>query len=206
MYHCLLLYKPLLIVSLFVASFSQSTIPERVAAAERKPVEFVQTVDTEPLPIATLAVEAELIVVGRLARLGSYLSEDQSDIYTDYQLTPKQVIVDRAGRLTPSTPGATPQLIVQVVGGELIVNGTTVKVTDSSLISWNEDSDLLLFLGVTADSPPKFDFYAGTAGLFQVEPGTQRVKSLLNHLERDDDLQGQTLEQIIQRIKAAQKQ
>jgi hypothetical protein len=196
----------LLAVGVIVGSISQATIPERAAHAERRPVEFIFTEDTVPLPIATLAVEADLIVVGRLARRMSYLGDEQTSIYTDYQLTPKQVIVDRAGRLTPSTPGATPQLVVQVMGGELVVDGTPVKVTDSSLINWNEDSDLLLFSGVTADTPPKFDFYAGTAGLFQVEPGTQRVKSLLNHPERDDDLQGQTLKEIVRRIKAAQKQ
>jgi hypothetical protein len=96
-------------------------------------------------------------------------------------------------------------LIVVVSGGQLVVNGTPVTMTDDSLIKWNEDADLLLFLSATADNPPKFDPHGGTAGMFQVEPVTQRVKSLLNHLERDDDLQGQTLEQIIQRIKTAQK-
>jgi len=204
MYPSIVMSRLLLVVA-SIGSVTQTTIPERVALAERKPVEFIETEDTAPLPIATLAVEAELIVVGRLARLGSYLSQDQTYMYTDYQLTPKQVIVDRAGRLTPGTPGATPQLIVQVLGGELVVDGIPVKVKDSSLINGIEDADLLLFLGTTADNPPKFDLYSGTAGLFQVEPSTQRVKSLLNHPERDDDLQGQTLDQIIQRIQAAQK-
>jgi hypothetical protein len=145
MYQSIRMGKLLLIGVLSVACNSETTIPEPVALVGRKSVEINVTQDTEPLPIATLAVEAELVLVGRLDRLWSYRVQDQHDTYTDYQLTPKQVIVDRAGRLTASTPGTPLKLVVQLRGGELVVDGTPVKVTDSSLINWTQDADLLLF-------------------------------------------------------------
>jgi hypothetical protein len=113
------------------------------------------------------------------------------------------VVVDRKGRQTPKTPGATPPLIVMVYGGELVVDGTPVRVKDHSLIKLDENTDVLVFLYRSENDPAKYELYGGNAALFQVDQG-QRVKSLLNHPNKDNDLgEERQLDQIVQRVRIA---
>jgi hypothetical protein len=209
MHHRILVPAMLAILAFSLGLAAQGmTIPERVgrelAAGHPagKPVEFEEMVDTQPLPLAKLAA-AELVVVGRLTRLKGYLSDNKSHIYTEYQLTLKQVISDRTARLTPKAPGAIPPLIVTVYGGEMVVDGTPVRVTNSSVGAWDEDADVLAFLARNENDPAKFRPYGGVAGLFQVDAGTRQVTSRLNHPRKDEDLRGETLDQIVQRIRGA---
>jgi hypothetical protein len=78
----------------------------------RKPLDLEEVRDTRPIPLDQLAGHAELVVVGRLVRLKSYLSDNKKDVYTDYELVPKQVTTDRARRQTTAAPGLTPRLVV----------------------------------------------------------------------------------------------
>jgi hypothetical protein len=200
----ILVSHTLLFLGLALSSNAQDmTIQGRVARNGGKPLQITPIVDTQPIPLADLSTGAtELVVVGKLVKLKSYLSDNRFDVFTDYELVPKQVIVDRAGHMTPKTPGPAPALIVKIRGGELVVDGTRVTVEISSLIKWDDDSDLLLFLARDHDKM-KFLLNGGPAGLFKVERRTRRVTSLLNHPKSNEDLRGGTLGQIVQRVKAA---
>jgi hypothetical protein len=210
MRHSIVVPKMLLILAFSVGLSAQGrTIPERVAEGHAaghprgKPVELESWRDIEPLPLARLAAKAELAVVGRLTRLKSYLSADKVFMYTDYQLTPRQVIVDRAGRQTQSTPGAPPPLIVTFFGGELVVDGTPIRITDTSLTKWDENADVLVFLYRSENDPAKYELYGGPAALFQID-GTKQVRSLLKHGGKDEALgDNRQLDQIVQRVLAA---
>ena len=178
----------------------QGTIPERVADSQGEPVVILVARDLEPMPLADLARGADLIVYGKLVRQRSYLSEAKTDVYTDYVLKPERLIVDRGRPSTVKSPGPTPPLIVTVYGGKLVVDGTQVTFEDKSLINWNEDANLLIFLKRLKGETNKFELYGGSAGLFQVEAG-QRVKSLLRHGEKDKELGQLTLDQVLERAR-----
>jgi hypothetical protein len=56
---------------------------------------------------------------------------------------------------------AIPPIIVTIYGGELLVDGTPVRVTASSLTKWDDHADLLLFLGRSQNDPSKFRLSEG---------------------------------------------
>lgn len=179
------------------ATAQQPTIPEHVAQNHGRPVSIPVVRDLVPIPLDKLADDADLIVVGRLVRAKSYMTSDQTDVYTDYDLHSDRVIVDRGAVIaTASTPGRIPPLSVTVFGGELSVNGTPVRVSDTSLKQWREGARLLMFLSKTKE-PNRFRLYGGSAGLFEID-SIGRVTSLLNHPYRDNDVRGRTIEQLTQ--------
>src|SRR5262245_17739578 len=110
--------KPIhsLVVGLIVASTSTAiaqrmTIPQLAERAKPKP--FVVSRNIEwALPQFDVAVaDADLIVQGTLTKVASYLSNDETTLYTDYQLTPTTYIASRTP-IGPSRPGpATTYLI-----------------------------------------------------------------------------------------------
>ena len=201
----------LLILAFSVGLSAQGdTIPARVAIAHAnghavgKPLDLVFFRNPQPLPLATLAA-AEFVAVGTLTKLKTYVSNDKRDIYTDYQLMPKHMIVDSKGAQTRKAPGATHPVIVRVYGGELVVEGTPVRANDKSVITWDESADVLVFLYRSADDPTNNELFGGSAGLFLVESGAQRVKSLLNHWDKDRDVKDKSFDQIVQKIHAVAK-
>jgi hypothetical protein len=183
----------------------QGTIPERVAESKGKPVVILIARDLEPVALADLAAGADLIVHGRLIRQRSYLTDAKTDVYTDYEVKPERVIVDRAGPSTLKSPGPTAPIIVTIYGGELVVDGTQVRFEDKSLAKSNLNSDLLMFLKRLKGETNKFEPYGGSAGLFQIEAGGQRVRSLLSHSEKDRELGQLTLSEVIDRVRAHTK-
>lgn len=114
------------------ASVHAQTIPERVGAGGSKPVELLSHVDARPIPLAELARDAGLIVIGHLSRPHSYLTSDEYHILTDYRLEVTRIIVDHGGVFTLAAPGFTPSITVTVYGGEVEIAGTPVKLVDLS--------------------------------------------------------------------------
>jgi hypothetical protein len=212
MRHQILVANIFVTVGFSVALAAQgTTLLDQVASALSaghpvgKPLVFTETWDTEPVAFDVLAAYAELIVEGKLTRLKSYLSENKAYIFTDYQLTPKQMIIDRKGILTAKAQGTPRPLIVTVYGGELVMDGTPVRHEISSHGKWDQNADLLVFLARSQHDPTKYRLYSDAAGLFQVEPGTQRVKSLLNHWDKDREVKDKSFDQIVQKIQAIAK-
>jgi hypothetical protein len=184
----------------FAVFAQQDTIPERVAASRGKPVIILLARDLEPVPLADLASGADLIAYGKLVRQRSYLTDAETDVYTDYILKADRVILERGGSSTVKSQRPIPPMIVTVYGGELVVDGTHVRFEDKSLIKWNEGANLLMFLKRVKGETNRFEPYGGSAGLFQVEAG-QRIKSLLHHGESNRELGQATLDDVVQRIR-----
>ena len=110
----------------------QMTIPDHVSANGGRPVTLPLMRDIQPLAISTLS-RADLIVYGRLVRLESYMNDAKTHVYTDYRIVPDRLIVDRSGSMGKvKRSGDAPSLIVVMNGGEIIVDGTSVKVDDLS--------------------------------------------------------------------------
>jgi hypothetical protein len=174
----------------------QMTIPDHVAANRGRPVTLPVIRDIRPLPISTLA-RADLIVYGKLIHLKSYMNDAKTDIYTDYQIIPDRVLVDRSAT-GAKRPGQAPPRIVTLYGGEITVNGTPVKVVDTSLSRWTEGANLLLFLGRT-DDEDRYRLYGDDAGIFEID-SAGNVSSLLKHPEKDKELRGRTAQEVIQAV------
>jgi hypothetical protein len=166
-----------------------------------EPVGVTMNRDIDPVPITQLAAEADLIVYGKLARPKSYLSDDKRDIYTDFALTPHQIVADRALATTRKSPGALRPITVTILGGELMVDGIPVRYDDMSRIKGNENASVLVFLRKTGDVS-RFELCGDTAGLFEVD-SSHRVTSLLKHPYKDKDVTGQSLERIAQKAREA---
>ncbi len=173
------------------------TIPETVAANPGKPITLTDVKDVRIMPLSILVRHAELVVVAQLVRPRSYLSSTGADMYTDYDLVLRKVVINRVATSGPK-PGQLPPLTVRLNGGELIVDKTPVRVLDLSREKWTEGSDLLLFLVRSNDKPYNFHVLGEAAGIFEIDT-TGRVKSLRSG-EKDQEMEGAALANVLQNI------
>jgi hypothetical protein len=121
------------------------------------------------------------------------------EIYTEYEVIVQRVIADRLGIMSKSNrSGVAARLLVELLGGELVVNGTRVVLDDLSRTRWSEGASLLMFLKQTSDAN-RFRLYGGSAGLFEVKTGG-RIESRLRHVEKDKEVGALTFEQVVQLI------
>jgi hypothetical protein len=104
------------------------TIPEMIERVKPKPLELRHFVEWALPPFDEVAVDADLVVLGMLAKMDTYLSEDKRTLYTDYELTPITYVASKAN-LGPSRPGPLPTYVVRAEGGEATIGGTKVSVT-----------------------------------------------------------------------------
>jgi hypothetical protein len=178
------------------------TIPEVVAAhPELKSHKMTRVMDARVTPLQELAAKADLVVVGQLGKPTSYLTSDAHEILTDYEVIPRQVLIDRASTAVSARPGQIPSSTVTVHGGEIVVNGVTVTLFDLGRVNWREGADLLLFLVRDADKSNRFWLLNEAAGAFEVAPD-RRLKSLKKG-EKGDEVHGVQLEEVIKRIIAS---
>jgi len=176
----------------------QMTIPDHVSANGGRPVTLPLMRDIQPLAISTLS-RADLIVYGRLVRLESYMNDAKTHVYTDYRIVPDRLIVDRSGSMGKvKRSGDAPSLVVVMNGGEIIVDGTSVKVDDLSQRRWAEDANLLMFLQ-RAEGENRYRLYGDSAGLFEVSSAGE-ISSLLKHAEKDKPLRGRTADEVIKAV------
>jgi len=194
-----------LCAAVWCCAFAQRpTILDHVAQNGGRPVSLPILRDTEPVSLRDLAA-ADVVVLGKLVPQRAYMNDRQTEIYTEYEVVAQRVISDRLGILSKSNrPGAPVRIVVELLGGELVVNGTKVVVDDLSRTHWAEGANLLMFLKQTAQANT-FQLYAGSAGLFEVKsPG--RIESRLKHDEKDKEVGALTFEQIVGIITAPRTQ
>jgi hypothetical protein len=116
---------------------------------------------------------ASVILDATLTRSRSYLTADQQDILTDYEIAPNSVL---AGSLVASrtAPGPSSPLILTMYGGDLEIEGTRVSVVDYSLALPRNGGRYLLFLQPFGNHG-QFQLYR--AGAFQIIGTSSRVYS-----------------------------
>jgi len=194
-----------LCATVLCCAFAQRpTIPDQIAQNGGRPVSLPVLRDTEPLSLRDLAA-ADLVVLGKLVPQRAYMNDRQTEIYTEYEVIAQRVIADRFGITSKSNrPGAPVRLLVELLGGELVVNGTRVVVDDLSRTRWSEGANLLMFLTQTSEAT-RFRLYGGSAGLFEVKaPG--RIESRLKHEEKDKEVGALTFGQIVKIITTTRSQ
>jgi hypothetical protein len=101
-----------------------------------------------PTPsFADVVNPSDLIVRGIVSRRTSYLTRDERDIYTDYELTILQVLFQREVIAT-SRPGVAVPIVFKSQGGHLVIDGHQVIVeakTNNATVSLNVGEDVYLF-------------------------------------------------------------
>src|SRR5579859_729845 len=109
------MYRPVLSILLLTAvvfvavpSTQRLTLPEAVRRMAPGPYVTSRVREVSPLPFADAVRQSDMIVHGTLKKLRVYLSADQTELYTDYELRPIQVIADRGASGLSRVPGPPP--------------------------------------------------------------------------------------------------
>ena len=100
----------------------------------------------EPKTIEKLTREASVVVQTTLVQTRSYLGPQADRVLTDYSMVTPKFLVGRAPVLTPSRPGMVPALILTTFGGEVVLDGVTVRGTDTNREPITSGAQYLLFL------------------------------------------------------------
>jgi hypothetical protein len=96
MQRCSLLLCGLILTSTAVASAQRPTIPDAIA---RGGIGSAATVPSGPNPsVTTLLASTDILVFGRLGQPRSYLSGDQTEVFTDYNLEDAMMYFERIPR------------------------------------------------------------------------------------------------------------
>ena len=132
------------IIVVTVCSAQEMTLREMAARASGPIIKAIGT-EEPSRSMESLAADASLIAQGTVRPLKTYLSEDATLIYTDFEFTRQTVIA--GGRGAPQmTPGPAEPLIVRQVGGKTEIGGIQVTVVDEHLNLLPSGEPLVLFL------------------------------------------------------------
>jgi len=144
----------------------------RVSARETGSSTRVWDVLMPVLKVENIAPEASAIVRARVLAITTRLSEDETDVLTDYELLPLRFY--KGSIPAQSHPGLAEQLVVTRLGGTVKVDGLTLT-TKIDIFPDNEDlrpgEDVIAFL---QRSPNRsgYEFAGGPFGVFQIADGT----------------------------------
>lgn len=154
--------------------------------------------DVQPATLRELTESAELVLEATVSKLKSYLTPDEENILTDYQIVPVRVFVSRvpAGR---GAPGPAVPLVLTMYGGDLTIDGTRVSVVDHAVKRLQAGRRYLLFLQ-RFGSQGHFQLQGG--GAFEID--SQELKTIL---ARDENIYREFVEtpfnEVVNRINAA---
>jgi hypothetical protein len=88
------------------------------------------------LTMPQLVSESDLIVRGRISHQVPRLSDDESMVFTDYFISPSRFVKRPAGLELSQETGASPPLILQAVGGTLMVDGLRLDPDRQPATDW----------------------------------------------------------------------
>ena len=126
-------------------------------------------------PFEVLVSDSDLIVQGSLKKRLSYLSSDEQEMYTDYEVLPDHVIAERRV-LSTSRPEPAMPVIFRVRGGEMTISGVVVKVYQEEFLPLPVDRPLFLFLKYN-ERIRKHELLTHLGAAFELDAG-KRLKAL----------------------------
>ena len=128
----------------------------------------------EPKTIAELTREAEVVVQATLVQARSYVTPDADRVLTDYSIVTPTVLAGRALTVTPSAPGIAPAAVLTVYGGEVVLEGVTVRGHDTNREPITNGGQYLLFLMPSRSGQTgQYEIYYG--GIFEIAGGNARA-------------------------------
>jgi hypothetical protein len=161
---------------------------------------------TRPVSVRRRVVEeltraAEVVVQAILVQARSDVSPQADRVLTDYSIVTPKFLVGRAPVLTPSRPGMVPALILTTFGGEVVLDGVTVRGTDTNREPITRGAQYLLFLMPSrAGQAGQYEIYYG--GIFEITRGNARA--LIRERDRVfKDAADAPLQTLLDRIQSA---
>ncbi len=134
----------------------------------------------EAKTLEQLANEAVAVAQATLSRISSYLDPAGDRVLTDYLITAPTVITGRLPDSVQRVPGPGTSSILTVYGGEVVLDGVTVRCVDTNRAAINDGGQYLLFLRPSRrPGPGRYEIYYG--GIFEVS-GDQ-VNGLLRNAD-----------------------
>jgi hypothetical protein len=133
------------------------------------------------LPIANfedVAAKSDLIVRGTVKRVTTRLSNDGEYVVTDFEIIPVQVYKGVRNAIT--APGTTNPLIVERVGGTVVIDGLEMTVNANlypETESLHQGEDVFLFL--SQNGATDFIFTDGPYGAYRI--ANDEVTSMTKH-------------------------
>ena len=148
--------------------------------------------------------EARIVLEGRLSHPTSYLGRSEDRVLTDYTVVEARVILGQLSTPQSERPGPGKPIVLTVWGGQIDLEGVTVRGTDSDLNRITVGGRYLLFLRDSrANKPGHYEPYNG--GIFEISGG--RLKALLkNGNEVFPDAEHESLSDVIARVHKAKGQ
>jgi hypothetical protein len=192
-----------IVISLPVLGRAQTfTIPELATTSRDKVVDMLVRGEETPLPLAELSATADIVVDARLVSPRSYLSEDKTKIYTDYEIVPSRVLRSQIGDiLTSQKPGLRAPLRLTVLGGEITLEGRTIRATDGTRKFIKSGGRYLVFASRSKQDDHTFVAIGGAAGLFEVQDDGH-VGPLLKTSKSNPDIEGVSFDDIVRKVES----
>ncbi len=129
-----------------------------------------------PRSFEDAARESDLIVIATVRKLKTYLSTDQTELYTDYEVQRLNTVAQR-GPQDNLKPGPAAALVLRQWGGNMTIDGVDVNFYDEDYSTLPEDTPLLLFLNLNREVG-KYQIFDGITGAFELE-GNKKLRHLL---------------------------
>ena len=161
--HKMLRHIGMVAVALFTAipaSSDQLTLPQEARLKAPNPVMVARSCEKVPLTLEQIVRPADLVLYGTVNLIRTYLSEDQRELYSDYEVTPLRVMIQKVA-VSTSTPGQARPIIVKQWGGHTTIDGVFVSVEDDDLRPMSSGAEVILVLTLQKDRKYGIDSYAG---------------------------------------------
>ena len=170
------------------------TIPEVIEQAKPDVPRWGARVrELAPRPFEHAVAESDLIVAATLKSLGSYMSDDKRDIYTDYRIIPSDSIARR------ETRGGNATLILRQWGGHVVVDNVPVDFVDDNMPMLPVNVPLLLLLTFNT-TVGKFEVFDMTAGAFEIQRDGRLRHLSTPTVEYYERFNGMALSQVVREI------
>jgi hypothetical protein len=131
--------------------FAQDAVSLVELAKRRGRNEATVIVEREipPTPLPDLVDMSVMVLRGRVIKAETHLSDDESNVYTDYVVAPLEVLKQPADFAIAARPGPGAGIVVRKLGGTVKVGGFTLR-TQTESDAWDIPvrigDDYLLFL------------------------------------------------------------
>jgi hypothetical protein len=122
--------------------------------------------------VAQFTREADVVFHGRLIKLNTYISEDGRQVVSDYAIRDSRLLAARSDEAYSRAVDAAKPRTVTLTGGELLLEGVTVRGASSVLRRVVDGGEYLLFLTPRQAGGVGYTVYS--AGIFAVEGGRVR--------------------------------
>jgi hypothetical protein len=152
------------------SSEARVTIPALVARFGPQPVMLSRQRELMPLPLPEVLASATLVMRGTIEAAHSYLSDDQTEVLTDYGVRVTKVY----GRAALPSP----RITFRQWGGRLVLNGVVVTAEDKDVEAVGVGDDVVFAL-VGDHNSATYRLVSPTSGAFAVRSG--RTIPLVQH-------------------------